>query len=152
MVIEDQLPLKEFETWLYDQTDLSEMMGNDPILGLFSFNYNQRSAQYEFKNTFLRYFDPQEFMLWKVKANLSDLIAGKGTRDRILYEFCQLGYEEYPFLQNIGYYMYYLEDIELYGKDTNTALEELKQDASQLLEKIKEQENDIPGFRITEFR
>ena len=152
MVIEEQLPLKEFETWLYDQHDLSEMMSNDLILSLYSFNYNQQDAQYEFKSTFLKYFDRQEFMLWKVKANLSDLIEGKGKRDRILYEFNRLGYEECPFLRNIGYYMYYLEDIKYYGNGTDAALEDLKQDASLLLKNIKEQENNIPGFKISEFR
>ena len=150
MAIEEQLPLKEFEAWLYKQHDLSEMMGIDLILSLFSFNYNQRGAQYEFKGTFLKYFDRQEFILWKVKANLLDLIEGKETRDRILHEFYSLSYE-YPFLQSIGYYMYSLEDIGYY-RNISAALKELNEDAAQLLQNIKEQENNIPGFRISEFR
>jgi hypothetical protein len=151
MVIEQQMPVKVFEAWLYDQQDLSEMMSNDLILALFSFNYNQRDAQFEFKNTFLKYFDEQEFMLWKVKANLSDLIAGKETRNRILREFYNLEYDKYSFLHGIGSYIFNFEDIEYYGNDINAALKELKQDASHLLKQIEEQEKH-PGFKISEFR
>src|SRR5258706_2578242 len=91
--IEEQIPLKEFEQWLYQQSDLLEKMSNDLILELFEFNYNQKGAHYEFKKSFVKYFDENEFMLWKIKANLRDLIAGKETKDRILHEFYyDLGY------------------------------------------------------------
>jgi hypothetical protein len=149
MVIEEQMPIKVFEAWLYDQQDLSEMMSNDLILGLFSFNCNQRGAQFEFKNTFLKYFDEQEFVLWKVKANLRDLIAGKETRDRILREFYYQDYDKYSFLQSIGSYMFYFEDDGYF--DIQVALKELKQDSAQLLKQIEEQEKH-PGFKISEFR
>lgn len=51
-VVEDQLPLKEFEEWLYGREDLSDRMNEDIILELYSFNYNNRDARYEFKSTF----------------------------------------------------------------------------------------------------
>jgi hypothetical protein len=117
MAIEEQIPLKEFEQWLYSQPELLEAINDDLILGLFTFNYNQKGALYEFKIAFLQYFNEDEFMLWKIKANLSDLIAGKQTKDRILTEFYyELGYDEYPFLQRLGYYRFEIEDAEYDGR------------------------------------
>ena len=42
MTIEDHLSLKEFESCLYSQEDLSDKMSEDLILELFTFNYNQK--------------------------------------------------------------------------------------------------------------
>src|SRR5689334_22974662 len=131
MTIEEQIPLKEFEQWLYTQPDfLNAINDDDLILAIFSFNYNQKGAQHEFKHTLLHYFDEEEFMLWKIKANLNDLIAGKEIRDRILNEFYyELGYGDYPFLQRIGYYMFELEDAQYAGRSAADVLVGLRADA-----------------------
>lgn len=89
-------------------------------------------------------------MLWKVKSNLSDLIAGKGTRDRILHDFYYLGYT-YPFLMHIGYYIYHIEDYIYYGNSLNDVLENLKHDSQRLLSEINAKEKSTVGFKISEF-
>ncbi len=121
--IEDHLPLKEFETWLYDQEDLSNQIGEDLILELFTFNYNQNGAKYAFKNTFLNCFDKEEFMLWKVKTNLQDLIDGRETRERILNDFYWIGYDDVPCIQGLGYYMYNFEDAEYYKTEKESIID-----------------------------
>ena len=150
--IEEQIPLKEFEQWLYQQSDLLEKMSNDLILELFEFNYNQKGAHYEFKKSFVKYFDENEFMLWKIKANLRDLIAGKETKDRILHEFYyDLGYGEYPFVQRIGYYLFEFEELEYSTRTLPDLLSDLKSDAEELLNEIELQEKLISDFRIKSF-
>src|SRR5687767_1943229 len=94
--IEEQMSVKEFEYWLYRHEELSNYMDINIVLEAFSFNYNQKGARYAFKSSFLEYFDREEFLRWKVKLNLQDLIAGNPTRDRILNEFYWMGYEEVP--------------------------------------------------------
>jgi hypothetical protein len=150
--IEDHLPLKEFETWLYGQEDLLNQMGHDLILELFTFNYNQNGAKYEFKSTFLRYFEKEEFMLWKVKTNLQDLIDGKETRNRILNDFYWIGYDEVPCIQGLGYYMYDFEDASYYRGEEQSITESLKKEAAELLQEIIEEESKNSEFKISSFK
>jgi hypothetical protein len=152
LTIEEQIPLTEFEQWLYSQKDLLENLHEDLILTSFTFNYNQKDALYEFKNTFTQYFDEDVFMLWKVKINLVALINNHPTRDRILYDFRWLGDRDYPFLSRIGYYGYEFEEIEYISRSEAELLEELKMDAQELLDEITEQEKTTPDFTLKRFR
>jgi hypothetical protein len=135
-VLEDQMSLEDFERWLYNSEELQDLMTEDVVLEAYTLNYKQRDAKYQFKKAIFKYFDEDEFLLWKVKANLTDLIANRNDRDRILYDFYYLGYDGYTFLQPIGYYMYQIEDIEYYGNDLEAVLIELKRDSEVLLGEI----------------
>jgi hypothetical protein len=151
-VFEDQMSLVDLEKWLYDSEDLQHLLNEDVVLEAFTFNYRQRDAKYLFKKVIFKYFDEEEFLLWKVKANLTDLIANRNDRDRILYDFYYLGYDGYTFLQPIGYYMYQIEDIEYYGNNLEAVLIELSHESKILLEEIEKQELENPGFRLKDFR
>lgn len=148
--IEDHLTLKEFESWLYAQEELSLQMSDDLILELFSFNYNQSDAMYAFGSAFLPYLDQEEFMLWKVKTNLQDLIDGKDTRDRILNQFRWM--DDFPFLQHIGYFMYALEDAEYFKNDVREVIERMRTQAKDVLQEILTEESKNPEFKISLFK
>jgi len=150
-VLEGYLTLDEFEKWLYKSDELLDLMSRDVVLEAFTFNYRQSDAKYRFKKTMVPYFDKDEFLLWKVKSNLRDLMANRENRDRILYDFYYLGYDGYYFLHPIGYYMYQIEDIEYYGYDLQVVLAELKQDALNLLSEIEKQESEKPGFKLVDY-
>lgn len=152
MTIENQLSLKEFETWLYGQEGLLSKLDQDFILELFTFNYNQNSAHYEFKKIFLRYFEKEEFLLWKVKSNLQDLVDGTESMDRILYEFHLLGYDEVPCLQSVGFYMYSLEEAEYNGEWRKSVIADLKNECKFLLQEIQQEETKNSDFSITSFK
>jgi len=151
-VFDSYLTIYEFEKWLYKSNALLDLMSRDVVLEAFTFNYKQDDAKYRFKKAMFPYFNEDEFLLWKVKMNLRDLTANRENRDRILYDFCHLGYDGYSFLKPIGYYMYRIEDIEYYGSDLQTVLTELKQDAEGLLGEIEKQESEKPGFRLVDYR
>ena len=150
--VEEHFSLSHFESWLYKQEDLSNQMNDDFILALFEFNYKQRGAAYEFKKTVLNFLDYEEFMLWKIKTNLQDLIDGRDSRDRILHEFLQLGYDELPFLHSLGYYTYQLEDAEYLNISRENVVDSLKKEAAELLQEIIEAENSNPDFKIMTFK
>jgi hypothetical protein len=152
MTIEEHLSLKEFESWLYSQENLLNNLNQDFILELFTFNYNQKGAKYEFKSTFLRYFEKEEFMLWKVKTNLQDLIDGRETRDRILNDFYWIGYDEVPCIQGLGYYMYDFEDARYYRGEEQSIIESLKKEAAELLQEIIAEESKNSEFKISSFK
>jgi hypothetical protein len=151
-VLEDQMSLQDFERWLYNSEELQNLMTEDVVLEAYTLNYKQRDAKYQFKKAIFKYFDEGEFLLWKVKANLTDLIANRNERDRILYDFYYLGYDGYTFLQPIGYYMYQIEDIKYSGNNLETILTELKRDCEVLLREIERQELEKPGFRLEDYR
>lgn len=137
-VIEKQLEIKEFESWLYSEASLSERMHEDLILELYSFNYNQRAVDYEFRNLFLSFFDKQEFTHWKIIANLETLSKGGNVAERVLNDFYDLGFEDYPYLMTIGHYQYQLDDCEYYGWSREKMISEIQKEASQLLSEIQE--------------
>ena len=71
--IEKEIELQEFEEWLYKQNDLSERMDEDLVLELFSFNYNQKGANYEFNRKFIEYYNQEEFTNWKILSHAQEL-------------------------------------------------------------------------------
>ncbi|MBI3221223.1 MAG: hypothetical protein HYZ44_17065 [Bacteroidetes bacterium] len=150
-VIEEQWPLEAFEAWLYDQNDLADQMNDSLILELFAFNYRQEGAHYVFRDVMLRYSNRKEFLLWKVKANLQDLIDGKGSRDRILQDFLTLSYNDIPILTKLGYYAYHFEDLEFAGQLKDSMIQEIKAEATALLSVINAQHAKNPHFDICDF-
>jgi hypothetical protein len=150
--LEDQMPLEDFERWIYDSEELQNLMAEDVVLESYTFNYKQRDAKYQFQKAIFKYFDEDEFLLWKVKSNLRDLIADRNNRDRILYDFYYLSHDGYTFLQAIGYYMYQIEDIEYYGNNLEAVFIELRRDSEDLLREIEKQELENPGFTLRDFR
>jgi hypothetical protein len=137
-VIERQTGIKEFENWLYSQTSLAERMDDDLILELYSFNYNQRGVDYEFRKLFLSFFNENEFTDWKIIANLETLSVGCKEPERILADFYDLGYDDYPYLSSLGYNQYELEDCEYYGWSREKMILEIGNEAKQLLLEIQE--------------
>lgn len=146
------MSLEDFERWIYDSEELQNLMTEDVVLDAYTLNYKQRDAKYQFKKAIFKYFDEDEFILWKVKSNLRDLIANRNDRDRILYDFYYLGYDGYTFLQSIGYYRYQIEDIEYYGNNLEAVLIELRHDSKVILGEIEKQELGNPGFRLKDYR
>jgi hypothetical protein len=137
-VIDRQIEIKDFESWLYDQSSLSERMDEALILELYSFNYNQRAASFEFKQLFLPFFDEKEFIEWKIIANLKTLSAGCNEPERILGDFYKMGCESYPCLAAIGYNNYWIEDCEQFGWSRQKMIREIQNEAKLLLFEIEE--------------
>jgi len=138
-VIERQTGIKEFENWLYSETSLAERMDDDLILELYSFNYNQRGVDYEFRKLFLSFFDEKEFTDWKIIANLETLSEGCKEPERILADFNDLGYENYSYLMSLSHYEYQLDDYEFCGGwSRERMIYEMQKEAKQLLLEIQE--------------
>lgn len=142
-VIEQQIPIKEFESWLYNQQALAGRMDEDLILELFSFNYNQKDVHYEFKRKLLPYFDQNEFIQWKVVNNLTTLSKGCTAPMRILEDFYWLSEEgRCTFLWRMACMMYELEDAEYalevgessYYRSKQEILNDIQREAQELLQ------------------
>ncbi|GAA5043736.1 hypothetical protein GCM10011506_47220 [Marivirga lumbricoides] len=150
-VIEKQVEMKEFENWLYSNIQLSERMDEELILQLYIFNYNQQGVDYEFKTLFLSFFEEREFTDWKIIANLETLSEGCKEPETILADFCDLGYENYPYLTSIGYNKYELEDYAYFNRSREQMINEIQEEASQLLAEIKDWLRTHPGEDLSKF-
>lgn len=53
--------LKEFEEWLYQSDELKKAINDEFVMELFSFNYNQKDALYEFRNFVFTVYSDSEF-------------------------------------------------------------------------------------------
>jgi len=150
-VIEKQIDIKDFERWLYSEKNLSDRMDEGLILELYSFNYNQKGVNYEFRKLFLQFFDEKEFTSWKIIANLKTLEEGCNVPERILADFYDLGYEDHPYLTSIGHTRDGLEDCEYYGWSRERMISEIQKEASQLLLEIQEWLQTAPNFDLSQF-
>lgn len=149
--MDEYLSIGEFENWLYTSAELQHLMDNDMVLDAFIFNYKQRDASYAFRKVMLAHFDEDEFMLWKVKSNLHDLIQGSAHVNRILNDFYRLGCNEYPYLVRLGSIIWEIEDIGYYGSDIREIRLRISQEARDLLGEIERQESETPGFRLSNY-
>jgi hypothetical protein len=151
-VFDYQISLKDFESWLYTNTELANLLNDEIVLETYSFNYNQKDAGDNFKNRMKSYFDLEEFILWKVKSNLSDLINGTNDSQRILRDLTYLGYDGYGFLISIGHYKNRIEDHELHAQNVEDIHNQLKENCSILLAEINRQESNKLDFKLSDFQ
>lgn len=150
--IEKEIELQEFEEWLYKQNDLSERMDEDLVLELFSFNYNQKGANYEFNRKFIEYYNQEEFTNWKILANLKMLQNGCSKPERILWDFRDLSEDGYSFLNHLGYAVFDLEESEYLGWDRQKLLDIIHIEASQLLEELSDWTQKSKSKDLIEFK
>lgn len=148
--VENQLPLADFESWLYSQEELSEQMNENLVLELYSFNYKQKDAKHAFKALILPYFEKEEFLRWKIKVNLQDLINGRNAYD-ILSEFYWQLKDELPFLANLSYNLFELEEVDYGYRSRIQVMESIKSEATLLLAELQEDERTNPAFSIYSF-
>ncbi|PZR30942.1 MAG: hypothetical protein DI538_21815 [Azospira oryzae] len=150
-VLGGYMSLEAFAQWLYGNEVLSNMMmTNDSVLMAYEFNYGKPGAKYEFRAAFSGFFN-DEFLLWKVKSNLSELIAGTSRADLIVSDFYKLGDQGYPWAYSIGYYEY-LFDSGLYDyEDRDESMQDLKAESRQLLSLIIDQEKERANFKLSDF-
>ena len=150
--IEKEIELQDFEAWLYEQNELAERMDEELILELFSFNYGQKGACYEFERKFLGYFEKEDFTNWKIIANLEMLRKGSNESERILWNFNDLSEEGYSFLKPLGYSVYDLEESEYLGWSKKKILEVIREESAQLLEELYDWMEEPKNGNLKEFK
>jgi len=151
-VLEDHMSIKDFETWLFASRDFSGFMEDPFVLAVHSFNYKQPDAKYEFRKVIYQFLDEDEFVLWKVKANLADLAADRNDMRRMLNDFQELANNGYTFLQRIANYLTQMEEIDYFRNNPEGLLIELRNESEILLRGIERQEREKAGFRLKDYR
>ncbi len=149
--ISETIPIDEFESWLYTQTELVEDLENELNLSLFTFDYKRSGAVYEFTKIVTPFLDEAELKLWRSKAYLSVLAIGKEDtlHAKALGYFNDWDYDKCTLLHYLG------SGVFDYWSRNNDPIDKLKSDlrkyALELLIRITIEESKMPGFEISKF-
>jgi hypothetical protein len=97
-----ELPIKEFEQWLYSTPQVEGYLGESAYFEFISFNFRQPTANYELSKLIYKYINAAQFYTWQIKQLLKSLL--DGTQDPVsvfenLYDMYCKGYQ---FLGDIG--------------------------------------------------
>lgn len=77
-LLEGDLPVKDFERWVYDNSDsLENELDTEAHLDLISFGYKRADCFGELKDMILSYIDTMEFKLWRTKKLLTEIVENK---------------------------------------------------------------------------
>lgn len=109
--VDRQIPLKDFEQWLYAKIDQENEDMEGLILDLYCFNYLKKDAHYEFRKLVFNYYKTAVFDQWKIMNNLQQLSKGVSCPDSMIADFSKMAHLGYTFLNNLGA----LDDYNYYG-------------------------------------
>lgn len=107
-LLEGDLPIKDFERWIYDSSDsLENELGTEAHLDLISFGYKRAGNLDELKYMILGFIDTMEFRLWRTKKLLTEIVENKTDlvlATRKLRELYYNGCDDFiPIALGVGY-------------------------------------------------
>ena len=100
--IKGDIPLGDFEKWLYDSESLETVLASDDYLDLISLDYKKSGAKYELYKILKRLIDLGEFETYKMLKLLKEAKLKNERLPFILMEFYNLYCKGYNFLQDLG--------------------------------------------------
>jgi hypothetical protein len=101
-VITGEMPLPDFEQWLYASTDVEQLLSADDYLALLTLNYRKSGARYELIMLLEQQLDLGEFETHKLLKLLQEASLKTPRLPFILMEFYYLYCRGYYFLQDLG--------------------------------------------------
>ena len=94
--------LIQFETWLYSNPQIENLLPADLYFDLIEFNYKQHDAKHLFGNILDRFISKGEFEEWKIRKMLSKALDNDKELPKILVHFYDLYCNGYSFFDNLG--------------------------------------------------
>jgi len=108
--INSEIPLEEFEVWVYQTSELEEILGPDAYLDLIDFNFRSKDALHQVKQKLLARIGIEQFETWYIHKELTDLINDVQDPVDIIGGFYAMYCNGYRFLGPIG--LMYVEGID----------------------------------------
>ncbi|MCI0395538.1 MAG: hypothetical protein L0332_21900 [Chloroflexi bacterium] len=106
-----EIPLEEFETWVYSSKELESYLNSDAYLELISFNFQKKGAGYEVKSLLYKHIDVGKYETWRIKKLLGQLLNEERDLVELLEIFYVLYCGGYRFLERIGYQHVMVDNI-----------------------------------------
>ncbi|MGF7039100.1 hypothetical protein [Mucilaginibacter lappiensis] len=101
-VMSGQIPLIEFEQWVYSTEGLENTLSEEAYFNLISFDYKKNGAKYELFESLKQTIDLREYETFKLKQLLGEARLRDLKLPGILEEFYDLYCCGYQFLSNLG--------------------------------------------------
>nr|GFC10172.1 hypothetical protein [Tanacetum cinerariifolium] len=101
-VITGEIPLLDFEQWLYASPDVEPHLSADDYLALLTLNYRKSGARYELVKLLEQQLDLGEFETHKLLKLLQEACLKTPRLPFILMEFYDMYCRGYYFLQDLG--------------------------------------------------
>jgi hypothetical protein len=100
--IAGDVPLPNFEQWLYTHEEIERLLQADDYLDLLTLNYHKSGAKYELSKLLRKHIDLGDFETYKLLKLLQEAILKTPRLPFILVEFYNLYCRGYHFLQDLG--------------------------------------------------
>ncbi len=100
--IKGDIPINDFEQWLYNDKELEKLLKLDDYLELISLKFNKSGAKYELWNLLKKHIDLGEFETYKMLILLNEAKQKTARLPYILMEFYDLYYNGYDFFKDLG--------------------------------------------------
>lgn len=100
--IAGEVPLAEFEQWLYTNEEIERLLPADDYLNLLTLNYHKNGAKYELNKLLRQHIDLGNFETYKLLQLLEEASLKTPRLPFILMEFYRLYCRGYAFLQDLG--------------------------------------------------
>ena len=100
--IHHEIPLEEFEQWVYATNEIQELFSREDYVELLSVDYSKPSNRYDVAKLVTRYIDEGEYETWKLKKLLYAVIKNDGDLHQVFIGFYDLYCDGYRFLDNLG--------------------------------------------------
>jgi hypothetical protein len=106
-----ELPIKDFEQWIYSTPELEGYLGGSAYFDFISFNFQQPSASSELSKLIVKYFAPTKFLNWKFKRLLRGLLDGTLDPVEVFENLYDMYCKGYQFLDHLAIqYLLWIEE------------------------------------------
>ena len=102
LMILNEVSMKDFELWLYADTEIEKTLSSDDYLDLISLGFKKSGAKYELVKLLKKHIDLAEFETYKILKLLKEAQRKTDNLPYILIEFYYLYCDGYHFLRDIG--------------------------------------------------
>lgn len=162
--------VKDFEQWLYENSELEKNLTESEYLDLISLNFNKNYTKHEVHKILDAYLNLGEFEKWKIYKILNDLISKNENFIKSLIQTYNLYCNGFYFMDNLGmnyglnfvvYEMNSWEELTNHQKQNRIVeiYEEVKTEALKILNWIESQKiiitdekNDYIGYEVIDNR
>ena len=100
--LNDEIPLADFEKWVYQTPELEEILGSDSYFDLISFNFHGKDALYQVKQMFMERIGIGRYEAWRIRQLLLHLINDQGDPVETVADSYNFYCAGYHFFQPIG--------------------------------------------------
>ena len=97
-----ELPLQEFEQWLYSTPEIESYLGKPAYLEVISFNFRQPAVNYELSKIIYKHIVKTKFDTWQIKRLLKSLLDGTQDAVEVFEKLYDMYGKGYWFLDDIG--------------------------------------------------